>query len=223
MYRIQQLPIMKVIFHLSGSNCKQLDRHISCGSLSLSHKHPSPSMCSTSSSLAPSTSIMGQPIRSNSIYPPCNSDTQHPTASSNLPIPPQHILHPSHNDQNVIWYRDISSFSNTAHQNNNGKLQQKQELNKDSAHPKSDTMTNTMLFGVQEEKALKPILKRSQTVDGTSERNNGSPSSSFCHNNHCKTTKSNSSASVGFTSPEAIKVILDFDKCDDDDFDDQEQ
>ena len=84
-------------------------------------------------------------------------------------------------------------------------------------------MTNTMLFGVQEEKALKPILKSSKTVDGTSERNNGSPSYSFCHNNHCKTTKANTSASVGFTSPEVRKVILDFDRCDDDDFDDEEQ
>ena len=212
---------MKVTFYLSGSNCKQLDHHIACGSLSLPHKHPSPSRCSTSSSLAPSTSIMGQPIRSNSVYPPCNGDTQHPIVSSNLSIPPQHMLHPSHHDQNVIWYRDISS--NTAHQNNNGKLQQKQQLNKDKAHPKSDTMRDTMLFGGQEEKALKSILKKSQNVDSTSERNNGLSSSSFGHNNHCKTTKSNSSASVGFTSPEAIKVILDFDKCDDDDFDDQEQ
>jgi len=90
---------------------------------------------------------MGPPIRPNGVYPPCNGDIQHPIGISNLPIPPQHILQPSYNDQNVICYPDISCSSNTAHQNTNGKLQQKQQWNKDSTHPKSDTMTDTMLFG----------------------------------------------------------------------------
>ena len=146
-YLLQKLLMIENMFYFSGSNCNQLDSHIPCGSVPMSHKQPSPSLCSTSSSLAPSTSIMGPPIRPNGVYPPCNSDIQHPMGSSNLPIPPQHILQPSYNDQNVLCYPDISCSSNTAHQNTNGKLQQKQQWNKDSTHPKSDTMTDTMLFG----------------------------------------------------------------------------
>jgi hypothetical protein len=145
--RMHNYPIGNGVTSPSGSNCNQLDHHIPCGGVSMSHKHPSPSLCSTSSSLAPSTSIMGPPIRPNGVYPPCNGDIQHPIGISNLPIPPQHILQPSYNDQNVICYPDISCSSNTAHQNTNGKLQQKQQWNKDSTHPKSDTMTDTMLFG----------------------------------------------------------------------------
>ena len=103
----------------------------------MSHQQTSPSLCSTSSSLPPSTSVMGQ-IGPNVIYTP-RTDFQHQLANN---PPPQHLAQQAYNEQSIMCYQDISC-SNL--QNTNEKMQQPQH--KDGSYPKSDTMTENMLYG----------------------------------------------------------------------------
>lgn len=130
----------------SGSNCHQLDHHIPCGVTSLSmplhHQQASPSMYSTSSSMAPPTSM----IRPNILYAPRADFEQQ---LGNNPLPPQHLLQPSYHDQNVLCYPDISCGSNSTLRNTNEKMQQQQQNKNNTLYPKasSDTMTENMLFG----------------------------------------------------------------------------
>ena len=132
------------LFHFSGSNCHQVDHHLPCGNMPMPLQQPSPSLCSTSSSLPPPTNMMGQ-IRPNILYTP-RSDFE-PYLGNNLPHQ-QHLIQPTFHDQSLLCYPDISCGTNTSLQSSsNGKMQQKQ-MNKDNTLPKaSDTMTENMLFG----------------------------------------------------------------------------
>ena len=136
--------MISICFDFSGSNCHQLDHHIPCSNMPMSLQQPSPSLCSTSSSLAAPTNMMGQ-IRPNILYTP-RSDFD-PHLGNNLP-PQQHLLQPSYHDQSLLCYPDITCGTNSTLQNpSNGKMLQKQP-NKDNTLPKaSDTMTENMLFG----------------------------------------------------------------------------
>ena len=134
-------------FICSGSNCHQLDHHIPCGVTSMPmplHQQTSPSMYSTSSSIAPPTTSM---IRPNILYTP-RAEFEHQLG--NNPLPPQHLLQPFYHDQSVLCYPDMSCGSNSTLRNNtNEKIQQHQNKNNTLVYPKasSDTMTENMLFG----------------------------------------------------------------------------
>ena len=124
----------------SGSNCHQLDHHNPCGVTSLSmplHQQASPSMYSTSSSMAPPTSM----IRPNILYTP-RVDFEHQLG--NNPLPPQHLLQPSYHDQSVLCYPDISCGSNSTLRHTNENMKQQNKNN--TLYPK-DTLTENMLFG----------------------------------------------------------------------------
>ena len=109
-----------------------MDHHLPRANIPMSHHHISPSLCSTSSSLEPSTSTIGGQMGPNIIYTP--NECQH-----QLP-PPPYLVGPAYNDQNMLASQDMLG---TLHpQNTNEKMQQKENV-----YSKSDTMTEHTLFG----------------------------------------------------------------------------
>ena len=115
----------------------------------IQHQQASPSLCSTSSSLAaPLTNNMGPNI----LYTPRASDVQNHVGNNN---PQQHFLHASYNDQNVLCYPDITCTSNSSTLQNTLHHHEQQQNNKDNiAYPKTSSsdnnttvMTENMLFG----------------------------------------------------------------------------